>query len=71
MAIFKLLPQTNCKQCGEPTCYSFALKLAVSQKKLADCSPLTEPKYADRMAALQGILIDAPAIGWYETRSKK
>ena len=30
MAIFKLLPQTNCKQCGEPTCYTFALKLAAS-----------------------------------------
>ena len=27
MAIFKLLPNTNCKQCGEPTCFSFALKL--------------------------------------------
>jgi ArsR family metal-binding transcriptional regulator len=36
MAIFKLLPQTNCKQCGEPTCYTFALKLAASQRKLAD-----------------------------------
>jgi hypothetical protein len=34
MAIYKLLPNTNCKQCCEPTCYSFALKLAVSQKKL-------------------------------------
>jgi ArsR family metal-binding transcriptional regulator len=30
MAIFKLLPQTNCKQCGEPTCYTFALKLAAA-----------------------------------------
>jgi ArsR family metal-binding transcriptional regulator len=42
MAIFKLLPQTNCKQCGEQTCYTFALKLAASQKKLADCPPLFE-----------------------------
>jgi ArsR family metal-binding transcriptional regulator len=62
MAIYKLLPNTNCKQCGEPTCYSFALKLAVSQKKLADCPPLSEPQYAEKRAALQEIVIEAPAI---------
>jgi ArsR family metal-binding transcriptional regulator len=63
MAIYKLLPNTNCKQCGEATCYSFALKLAVSQKKLADCPPLSEPQYAEKLAALQEIVIEAPAIG--------
>jgi ArsR family metal-binding transcriptional regulator len=63
MAIYKLLPNTNCKQCGEATCYSFALKLAVSQKKLADCPSLSEPQYAEKLAALQEIVIEAPAIG--------
>jgi 4Fe-4S ferredoxin len=63
MAIYKLLPKTNCKQCGEPTCFSFALKLAASQKKLADCPPLTESKYADQLAGLEEIIIEAPAIG--------
>lgn len=62
MAIFKLLPQTNCKQCGESTCYTFALKLAASQKKLADCLPLAEPQYCEQLAALEEIVIDAPAI---------
>ena len=63
MAIYKLLPNTNCKQCGEPTCYSFALKLAASQKKLADCPVLLEPKYPEKLAALEEIIIEAPAIG--------
>ena len=63
MSIFKLLPQTNCKQCGEPTCYTFALKLVASQRKLADCPPLYDPQYAERLAALDAIIIDAPAIG--------
>ena len=63
MAIYKLLPNTNCKQCGESTCYSFALKLAVSQKNLAGCPPLTELKYAEKRAALEEIIIEAPAIG--------
>jgi ArsR family metal-binding transcriptional regulator len=62
MAIYKLLPNTNCKQCGEPTCYSFALKLTASQKKLADCPPLFEPQYAEKRAALEAIIIEAPAI---------
>ena len=63
MAIYQLLPQTNCKRCDEPTCFSFALKLAASQKKIADCPPLIEAAYADRLAALQAIVVDAPAIG--------
>jgi ArsR family metal-binding transcriptional regulator len=63
LAIYKLLPNTNCKQCGEPTCYYFALKLAASQKKIADCPPLSEPQYAEKLAALEEIIIEAPAIG--------
>lgn len=63
MAVFKLLPQTNCKQCGEPTCYTFSLKLVASQKKLAECPVLFEPQLAEKLAALQAIVIDAPSIG--------
>jgi ArsR family metal-binding transcriptional regulator len=61
MAIYKLLPNTNCKQCGEPTCYNFALKLATAQKKLDKCVPLIEPQYAERLTVLEQLLIDAPA----------
>jgi ArsR family metal-binding transcriptional regulator len=63
LAVYKLLPQTNCKQCGEPTCFTFALKLVASQKKLADCPRLFEPGYAVNLASLQAIVIDAPAFG--------
>lgn len=63
MAIFKLLPQTNCRQCGEPTCYTFGLRLATAQKNLADCPPLFEPQYSNQLAALQEMVIDAPSIG--------
>jgi ArsR family metal-binding transcriptional regulator len=62
MAIYKLLPNTNCRLCGESTCYSFALKLVVSQKKLSDCLPLRESNYADRRIALEETVIDAPVI---------
>ena len=60
MAIFKLLPRTNCKQCGEPTCFTFANKLVVAHKKLADCPPLAEAQYAEQHAALEAIGLEAP-----------
>jgi acetyl-CoA decarbonylase/synthase, CODH/ACS complex subunit gamma len=37
IAIYKLLPQTNCKECGHPTCLAFAMKLAARQAELAAC----------------------------------
>jgi len=63
MTVYKLLPQTNCKQCGEPTCYSFAIKLVASQKSIIDCPPLYEPPYAQKLTDLQDMVIDAPTIG--------
>ena len=35
--IFKLLPKTNCKKCGHPTCLAFAMKLAQRQVELDLC----------------------------------
>ncbi len=29
--IFKLLPKTNCGECGSPTCLAFAMALAAGQ----------------------------------------
>lgn len=63
MAIFNLLPKTNCKQCGEPTCFNFALRLVTAQKNLAACLPLFEPQYSNQLSAIQEMVIDAPSIG--------
>jgi acetyl-CoA decarbonylase/synthase complex subunit gamma len=35
--IFKLLPKTNCKECGDPTCLAFAMKLAAGKAELSAC----------------------------------
>jgi acetyl-CoA decarbonylase/synthase complex subunit gamma len=35
--IFKLLPKTNCKECGDPTCLAFAMKLAAAKAELSAC----------------------------------
>lgn len=40
--IFKLLPKTNCKKCGHPTCLAFAMKLAQRQASLDSCPDVSE-----------------------------
>ena len=71
LALFKLLPRTDCKLCGEPTCYTFALKLAASQRKLTDCPPLTSSFFADQRAALELLVVDFPAIAEIRQSSPK
>ena len=40
--IYKLLPQTNCKDCGFPTCLAFAMKLAAKQAELDKCPHVSD-----------------------------
>ena len=40
--ILKLLPKTNCRECGEPTCMVFATRTAEGIKGPEDCLPLKE-----------------------------
>jgi acetyl-CoA decarbonylase/synthase, CODH/ACS complex subunit gamma len=44
--IYKMLPQTNCKECGFPTCLAFAMKLAAKQVELSACPYVTEASKA-------------------------
>lgn len=41
LQIFKLLPNTNCKKCGYPTCLTFAMKLAAGKETLEKCPDAT------------------------------
>ncbi len=42
LAIYKMLPQTNCKECGFPTCLAFAMKLAARQVELSACPHVSD-----------------------------
>jgi acetyl-CoA decarbonylase/synthase complex subunit gamma len=44
--IYKLLPQTNCKDCDFPTCLAFAMKLAAKQVELELCPHVSEESAA-------------------------
>src|SRR4030042_1728032 len=47
--IYKLLPKTNCKKCGFPTCLAFAMKVAQKGVEITVCPDLT----AEAKAALE------------------
>ncbi|MDA8325220.1 MAG: DUF3786 domain-containing protein [Nitrospiraceae bacterium] len=40
LEIYKILPKTNCRQCGFPTCMAFSAAVFKAQKRPADCPHL-------------------------------
>jgi len=54
--IYALLPQTNCRQCGEATCMAFAARLFMRDRGVDECPLLNaDPGFEDRRAALDAI----------------
>ena len=56
MDVYKLLPQTNCKKCGEESCMSFAMKLLKKSVDPVKCVPLLEEGYKRKREALGEML---------------
>lgn len=54
--IYKLLPRTNCNQCGFGTCVAFALRLASGVGRTAECPPLQQAEASQPRLALQTLL---------------
>ena len=47
--IFKMLPKTNCKECGFPTCLAFAMALASGKAELDAC-PYVSDEAKEKLA---------------------
>ena len=60
--IFKLLPKTNCKDCGSPTCLAFAMALAAGKAELDACPHVSEEAKA-QLAESSAPPIRAVTIG--------
>jgi ArsR family metal-binding transcriptional regulator len=58
MTIYKLLPRTNCKQCGESTCFNFALKLIAKDRAPEACPALLEAVNAESLAEIRLAISD-------------
>jgi acetyl-CoA decarbonylase/synthase complex subunit gamma len=60
--IFKLLPKTNCKECGVPTCLAFAMNLASGKAELDSC-PYVSDEARAQLAEASAPPIRPVAIG--------
>ena len=60
--IFKLLPKTNCKECGVPTCLAFAMNLASGKAELDSC-PYVSDEAREQLAEASAPPIRPIAVG--------
>jgi acetyl-CoA decarbonylase/synthase complex subunit gamma len=69
LEIFKLLPKTNCKKCGQPTCLAFAMALAQKKVSLDQC-PDASAQARDTLAAAAAPPMRLIAFGVGEAAAK-
>ncbi|MEF8824529.1 MAG: acetyl-CoA decarbonylase/synthase complex subunit gamma [Desulfohalobiaceae bacterium] len=60
--IFKMLPQTNCKECGAATCLAFAMNLAAGKAELDQC-PYVSDEAREKLAEASAPPIRPVKIG--------
>ena len=58
--VYKLLPKTNCKECGEENCMAFATKVVNREVPIEKCPPLLTKQYEKAYKQLKEML--KPAI---------
>ena len=55
--VWALLPQSNCKQCGEPTCMAFAFGLLQHKRTLDECPIVAnDAAFSERRAQLAALV---------------
>jgi acetyl-CoA decarbonylase/synthase complex subunit gamma len=69
LEIYKLLPKTNCGDCGVPTCLAFAMKLAAGGVQLDACPHVSEEAKA-QLAEASAPPMRAVVIGQGESSLK-
>jgi acetyl-CoA decarbonylase/synthase complex subunit gamma len=58
--IYKLLPKTNCKECGQENCMAFATKIVNREAHIDQCKPLFKKEYEKQFKQLKEML--KPAV---------
>ncbi|MFW9801945.1 MAG: (Fe-S)-binding protein [Candidatus Thorarchaeota archaeon] len=56
LQIHKLLPQTDCGDCGKSGCFAFATLLMNGERDIADCELLECAEYSDKRNALVKVI---------------
>ncbi|HIP17291.1 MAG TPA: acetyl-CoA decarbonylase/synthase complex subunit gamma [Methanothermococcus okinawensis] len=71
MDIYKLLPKTNCKKCGEPSCMAFATKLQNKKATVEECPILKASKFEENRKKLIELLSPPVKEVWFGYPDKK
>lgn len=50
--LYKYLPGTNCKQCGQLTCLAFAVQVLSGENTIANCTDLNKPDFKEKRTML-------------------
>ena len=58
--VYKLLPKTNCKECGQENCMAFATKIVNREVTIDACKPLLKKEYEKAYSQLKELL--RPAV---------
>jgi acetyl-CoA decarbonylase/synthase complex subunit gamma len=58
--VYKLLPKTNCKECGQENCMAFATKIVNREVTIDSCTPLFKKEYEKAFSQLKELL--KPAV---------
>ena len=64
--VYKLLPRTNCGECGVPNCMAFATRVVNGEAVAGECPPIHESQYTDSFIKLEELLsplVKAVTIG--------
>lgn len=56
MKLYEILPKTDCKECGEQSCFGFATKLFLGEKLPSDCPKLITLKKNQTIYQLERML---------------
>lgn len=56
LAVYRLLPRTDCGECGLSGCWQFALKLVVGEAQLGECPAVARPEFASQLAELRELV---------------
>jgi ArsR family metal-binding transcriptional regulator len=59
LPVFELLPRTNCRRCGLPTCLAFALEVAAERLSVIRCGTLFNAAYQPQRRRLLELLVAA------------
>jgi len=69
--VYALLPQTNCRQCGEATCMAFGFALLEARRRVEECAPLMQSDAAESRETLRGLLgnVETTRSVWRDTEA--